>query len=214
MKLVDLTVKSFLSELGSATPAPGGGSAAALAGAAAAGLCAMVCRLTLARESLQETWPRMTEALAESESLRARLLRLVDDDSKAYLDLAAALKLPRENPAQKETRRAAVQEAAGRAAAVPLETLEAVRDTVSIADLLAQKGNPSCRTDIGSAGALCRAAADAAAYNVRVNLPSIRDDALRGSLRDRARAALAEIRTAAERIAQRTEEHLEERSMQ
>ena len=156
----------------------------------------------------------MQASLDESERLQARLLQLVDDDSRAYLDLAAAVKLPKETAAQKESRRAAIQEAASGAAAVPLQTLEAIRAAVAIADFLSGKGNPSCRTDVGSAGALCRAGAEAAAWNVRVNLPSIKDEARRGSLSDRARDALADTRTAADRIAKRTEEYLEERSTQ
>ena len=212
MSLSALTLENFLSELGSEAPAPGGGSAAALAGAAAASLCAMVCRLTLARESLRTAWPAAHAALPESEALQARLARLVDDDSEAYLAVAAALRLPRDTAGQKEARRAAVQASAIRAAQVPLETLEAVRAAVRIAEVLVEEGNPSCSTDVGSAGALCRAGAEAAAYNVRVNLPSIKDAAVRGPLEDRAREALAEIRAAADRIAKRTEERLEERS--
>jgi len=210
--LVERTVRSFLAELGSAAPAPGGGSAAALAGAAAASLCAMVCRLTLARDSLRTAWPALQAALPECEALRDRLSRLVDDDSEAYLALAAALRLPKATEEQKEARRAAVQASAIRAAQVPLQTLEAVRAAARIAEVVLEKGNPGCCTDVGSAGALCRAGAEAAAYNVRINLPSIRDAAVRGPLQDRAREALAEIRAAADRIAKRTEERLEERS--
>lgn len=212
MKLAERTVESFLSELGSAAPAPGGGSAAALAGAAAASLCAMVCRLTLAREALREAWPEMTPALERAERAQARLLALVDADSEAYLAVAAARAEPRDTPEQKEARGAAIQQATIRAASVPLETLETIREVARIAELLLEKGNPSCATDAGSAGALCRAGAEAADYNVRVNLPSIKDKALRGALAGRAREALADVAGAADRIAKRTDEHLEERS--
>jgi methenyltetrahydrofolate cyclohydrolase len=205
-------VQSLLAELGSSAPAPGGGSAAALAGAAAASLCAMVCRLTLARESCRPQWPEMTLALEESQRMQVRLQELVDEDALAYLAVAAARALPKDTPAQKESRNAAIQQAAVRAASIPLETLDAIRAAARVTEMVTAKGNPACRTDAGSAGALCRAGAEAAGYNVRVNLPAIRDEALRGTLAGRAREALAEIRAAADRTAKQTDEYLEERS--
>ena len=211
MKLVDRSLESFLSELGSASPAPGGGSAAALAGAAAAALCAMGCRLTLGRDPYREAWPAVEKALDESQRLEARFRGLIDQDADAYLSVAAARALPRGTAAQKEAREAAIQAAAVRAAEAPMETLESLRACVGIAGLLVEKGNTNCRTDAGCAGALCRAGALAAAYNVRVNLPSI-GKTLRDSLLARAGEALAEVQTAADRVAQRLEEHLGERS--
>ncbi len=212
MKLTERTVESFLSELASSAPAPGGGSAAALAGATAASLCAMVCRLTLARETCRDAWPEMTPALEQAEKGQAHLTALVDDDSEAYLAVARARAMPKETAAQKEARSAAIQQATVRAASVPLETLEAIRGVARVAELLLQRGNPSCVTDAASAGALCRAGAEAADYNVRINLPSIKDEALRGSLSGRSKEALDDIRAAASRIAKQTDTHLEERS--
>lgn len=212
MKLVGRSLESFLDELGSASPAPGGGSAAALAGAVAAALCAMVCRLTIGREPYHESWPEAEKALAESQKLEGRFQSLVDEDAHAYLAVVAARALPRETPAQKEARKAAVHEAVARAAAAPLATLEGLRDCIRIVSLLAEKGNASCRTDAGSAGALCRAGALAASYNVRVNLSSIVDLSLRAILSARARVALAEIQAAADRIARLLEDFLGEGS--
>jgi len=212
MKLADRTLESFLDELGSASPAPGGGSAAALAGAAAAALCAMVCRLTIGREAYREAWPEAETALAESQKLEARFRGLVDEDAEAYLAVVAARALPRETPAQKETRKAAIQRAVVHAAEAPLATLDALRKCVGIVVLVAEKGNTSCRTDAGSAGALCRAGALAASYNVRVNLPSIADRSLRASLSARAREALAGVQAAADRIAHLLEDTLGEGS--
>jgi len=212
VKLVDRTLESFLDELGNASPAPGGGSAAALAGAAAAALCTMVCRLTIGREAYREAWPEAQKALAESQKLEARFRSLVDEDAEAYLAVVAARALPRETPLQKEARRGAIQEAVVRAAQAPLAALEGLRECVGIVGLLAEKGNASCRTDAGSAGALCRAAALAASYNVRVNLPAIIDQSLRASLSARARDALAGVQAAADRIARLLEDTLGEGS--
>ena len=124
MKLPDLTINGFLSELSADSPAPGGGSAAALAGAAAAALCAMVCRLTLSREKYRDSWPAMKDALAEAESLAARLRDLIQEDAEAYLAVVAARALPTGTPEAKAARTAAVQAATVRSAEVPLETLD------------------------------------------------------------------------------------------
>jgi formiminotetrahydrofolate cyclodeaminase len=207
----DLTLSEFLSELGSASPAPGGGSAAALAGACAAALCEMVCRLTLGKEAFRDAWPAVEEAFEHARELVRRLLSLVDDDAQAYLAVVAARAMPRETPDQKAQRKAAVKEAVVRAASVPLETLDALQSCARLAELLTARGNPSCITDVGTAGALVRAGGASAAYNVRVNLPSIGDESLRERLAGRAAEALTEIEEAAARIARYVENSLAER---
>ncbi len=214
MKLVDRTLAGFLGELGSDSPAPGGGSAAALAGAAAAALCEMVCRLTLSRESSRDAWPAMQEAIGEAQRAGTRLRGLIDEDADAYLAVVSARALPRSTTEEKEARKAARQAAALRAASTPLETLDCLCTCIGLVELLAKRGNASCITDTGSAGALLRAGAVAAAYNVRINLPALADEALRGSLERRTGKALAEIQAAADRIAQDLENRLDQRSTQ
>jgi methenyltetrahydrofolate cyclohydrolase len=208
VKLTHLSIDEFLAELGADSPAPGGGSAAALAGAAAAALCAMVCRLTLARESYRDSWPAMRDTLAEAERLAARLRDLIQEDADAYLSVVAARTLPRGTPEEKAARAAAVQAATVRSAEVPLETLDRLGACARIVELAVSKGNPSCITDAGTAGALVRAGGASAAYNVRVNLPSITDEELKGTIEARTRETLAEINAAAERIAREVENRL------
>ena len=214
MKLTELSLDAFLAELGAVSPAPGGGSAAALAGAAAAALCAMVCRLTLARDSCRDSWPTLQDALREAESVGVRLRDLISEDADAYLALVAARALPRGTPEEKAARTAAVQAATVRSASVPLETLDGLRACARLVELAASKGSASCITDAGTAGALVRAGAVAAAYNVRINLPSVTDASLRGTFDARTREALAVIEAAADRIATEVENRLDERSAQ
>jgi formiminotetrahydrofolate cyclodeaminase len=197
--LVDLPVTRLLDELASAAPAPGGGSAAALAGAAAAALCAMACRLTLGREAHRAAWPDAEAGLARAETLGAALRGLVDEDSRAYREVAAALGLPRGTAGEKDRRRASLAAATLEAARVPLRTLEAASDCAGLAALIVEKGNPSCATDAGTAAALARAAARGAAYNVRVNLPGIADAAERERLAARTRVLLARAEAGAGR---------------
>jgi formiminotetrahydrofolate cyclodeaminase len=214
VKLTDQTLEEFLAELGADSPAPGGGSAAALAGAAAAALCAMVCRLTLAREASEDSLPSVKEALRNAESLGGRLRELIDQDAEAYLAVVSARALPRATHEEKAARRTALQAATVRAAATPMETLDNLHACVKLVELLVTTGIQSCVTDAGSAGAIVRAGAIAAEYNVRVNLPSITDESVRNSYAVRARTDLADIEAAADRIAQELENRLNQRSTQ
>ncbi|MBE3040910.1 MAG: cyclodeaminase/cyclohydrolase family protein, partial [Chloroflexi bacterium] len=95
MNLTDMTVKEFLSELASDSPAPGGGSAAALAGASGAALCAMAARLTLGREKHRDAWKEMEGLRDEASGLGERLCALVDEDAGAYAAVVAARRLPK-----------------------------------------------------------------------------------------------------------------------
>lgn len=209
MNLTNLSVKAFLDELASDSPAPGGGSTAALAGALAAGLCGMVARLTLGRERLRDAWPAMEAAAADADRLRARFLGLVDEDADAYLAVAAARKLPKATAEEAGARRRAIDAAVLRSARVPLETLLLAGEAVGLAARVLERGNPSCVTDAGSAVQAARLAAEAAALNVKANLSGIADAAERARLERETGAALASVRSEAERLAGIAEARLE-----
>jgi glutamate formiminotransferase/formiminotetrahydrofolate cyclodeaminase len=210
MNLSNLTLKDFLDELGSGSPAPGGGSCAALAGALGAALSGMVARLTLGREKLRDSWPSMEEAAAEADRLRARFLCLVDEDADAYLAVAAARKLPKAADEQRGARSRALACAVLRSARVPLETLLLAGQAVGLAARVLERGNPSCVTDAGSAVLAARLAAETAAYNVRINLPEVADVPERTRLARETDATLASVRAEADRLAGIVEARLEE----
>jgi formiminotetrahydrofolate cyclodeaminase len=207
MSLADLTVKAFL-ELAAGSPAPGGGSTAALAGALASALCGMVARLTLGREKLRDSWPAMQEAAEAADRLRARFLCLVDEDAEAYRAVVAARKLPKATAGEREARDRAVACAVLRSARVPLETLLLASQSADIASRVLEHGTPSCVTDAGSAVQAARLAAEAAAYNVKINLPDIGDAAERGRLAAETDAALVSARAAIERLVGAVESRL------
>ena len=200
MNLIDMTVKEFLFALASGSPAPGGGSAAALAGAAGAALCAMAARLTLGREKQRDAWKEMEGLRDEAIALGERLIALIDEDTDAYAAVVAARRLPKATEAERAARSAALREAVIRSARVPLETLTILRSLAGCAARAVERGNPSCLTDAGSAAQMIRAGAMAAAYNVRVNLPDIADAQMRDSLRAQAAEALAAVRKEIERL--------------
>jgi formiminotetrahydrofolate cyclodeaminase len=212
VNLAAMSVEQMCGELASDSPAPGGGSAAALAGAIAASLCAMVSRLTAGREAFREAWGEMREVQSESERLSARLLRLADEDAEAFLSVMAARALPKTTEAEKTARLKAIQEATLRSARVPLETLESLALLASLAAAVASRGNPRCITDAGSAAQLLRAGALGASYNVRVNLPSLADPTARGQLSAAAARALQGVQAAVEAIEKTVESALEDRS--
>ena len=209
MNLSNLTVKAFVDELASGSPAPGGGSAAALAGALGAALSGMVARLTLGREKLRDSWPAMDGAAAEADRLRVRFLSLVDEDADAYLAVAAARKLPKSTDEEREARGRALACAVLRSARVPLETLLLACQALGLAGRVLERGNPACVTDAGSAVQAARLAAEAAAYNVRINLPEVADAAERTRLARETEAALVLARAEADRLAGIVETRLE-----
>ncbi len=170
--LADLPVNEFLDRLGSEAPSPGGGAAAALSGALAAALGRMVCGFTVGRPKFAPVEARV-RALAEHFARADRLFRrLMDEDAAAYDVLSAALKLARTDPARPEQ----VASAARLAATVPLETAALAASVARNADALRQIGNPLLASDAEAAGHLARAALQAAAANVRANLPLMRSE--------------------------------------
>ena len=193
MKLIEMSLEKFLTELGSVSPAPGGGSVAALAGALAAALCRMVSALTTGKEKYRDSWADMERVSRESASLEERLRGLVDEDAQAFCAVMQARKLLKRTDQERQVREQALDDASLRSTNVPLSTLRALRDLAAFALCAAEKGNPGCVTDAGSASQMIRAGALSAAYNVRVNLPSVRNPVVREELQARTAKVLQEV---------------------
>jgi formiminotetrahydrofolate cyclodeaminase len=174
--LIDLTVSAFDADVASGSPAPGGGSAAALAGSVAAALVAMVCRLSLGRDDVAAADEELAQALEQSEQLRGRLLALVDEDTNAFNAIMDAVRMPKSDEAQRSVRTAALAKATLGAAEVPLETLTAARQTLVLAASLAGRVNAGTASDLGVAVQLARAGSEGALLNVTINLSSLPAD--------------------------------------
>jgi formiminotetrahydrofolate cyclodeaminase len=175
MSLVTKSVTSFLDELASNSPAPGGGSVAALTGAIGSALTSMVCRLTIGKKKYAEVEAEMKSVLESSEKLRAVFARLVDADTDAFNKVMDAYSLPKETDDQKALRAAAVQAATKEATLVPLEVMKHGIDALALARTVAQKGNANSASDAGVSALMIGACIEAAALNVRINLPGITD---------------------------------------
>jgi len=168
--LLALATTDLLDRFASVDPTPGGGSAAALAGATAAALVAMVCGMPRTRTGDAAERARLDGALADARATGDRLRRLVDEDSAAYDAVGAAYKLPKATDEEKASRRRAVDAAVSVATDVPLRTAEACLAVLAAAQVAAENGNPNAASDARTAAALAWAGLKGAAENVRINL--------------------------------------------
>jgi formiminotetrahydrofolate cyclodeaminase len=175
VKLTDKPVTSFLDELASNAPAPGGGSVAALSGALGAALISMVCNLTLGKKGYEDVQGDVNDLLARSEALRQELTDLLEDDVAAYTGYSKAAKMPRTTDEEKTERAKAMQAALKVATDVPLRIAQAAVQVMELCMPAAEKGNKWAVSDAGVAVLMGEAALRSAALNVFINLGSLKD---------------------------------------
>lgn len=172
-----LRVDEFLSALGSQEPTPGGGTAAAVAGAMGAALVEMVAALTLGKEKFAEVHPAMRAIATAAAAARAEMLSLAREDALAYDAVVAARRMPKETEEEKAARALAIAGANRLATEVPMRTARAAVRLLAVLPELASKGNPSAVSDAGTAALLLEASAEGALLNVGINLPTVKDPA-------------------------------------
>lgn len=183
MKLTSLRVAELIAAFRSTSPTPGGGSAAALAGAVGAALLSMVAGMPKNRAAAEEDASRLRGAAGRTSALSDALLELVDRDSDAYDAVLSAYRLPKASDDEKAARRAAIETAMKKAAATPLETMQRAADALAAAAVVAQLGNANAASDVEVAIELLLAAARGARANVEINLASLEDAAYAGESR-------------------------------
>ena len=170
-RLVELTLRAFSDELASNAPVPGGGSAAAYAGALGAALAAMVARIAT-KKSDDAT---LRDFATEMDNLRGDFLRLVDDDSAAYARVAEAMKLPKATDDEKKLRGERIQIALLAASRVPLEVAKTSRRLLEACERGLEKAPSAAVSDVGVGALMAEAALRGAAMNVMINLASVKD---------------------------------------
>jgi formiminotetrahydrofolate cyclodeaminase len=194
MRFQQLSVSQFLAALASSDPTPGGGTAAAMAGAMGTSLLMMVAGLPKTRTNDEAEHLALAAAHAALAPLAGRLRGLADEDSEAYDQVTAAYRLPKQSEADKTARSAAIQSALRAATMVPLDTLQACAEALQQAVVVARHGHVAAASDVAVAVGLLEAAANGAAANVRVNVEGLKDKDLQGRLVARLDAGLAAAR--------------------
>lgn len=191
--------RTFIDELASKAPTPGGGGASAYCGALAAALSSMVCNLTLGKKAYEAAQAEVGAAADQLASLQTRLLELVDEDARAFTPLAAAYGMPKETPQEQEAKEAALQQALIAACKVPLEIMRTCAQVIDLAALLAEKGSRMALSDAGVSVLFAKAALQGASLNVLINCASMKD-------RTRADAYLEEVDGLIEMYAKRADQ--------
>lgn len=173
--LTEKTVDSFLSELSSSSPAPGGGSVAALSAALGCALMSMVCRLTIGKKKYVEVQAEMESILQEAEDLRLRAGRLIDADTEAFQRVMDAFALPKESEEERSARLTAIESATQKATLVPLQVMRLVQEASRLTGTVAEKGNRNSLSDAGVAALTLLSACRGAQFNVEINLSGLQD---------------------------------------
>lgn len=200
MELMNLSCEAFLEDLAGSAPAPGGGGAAALVGAAGAALGNMVGSLTVGKKKYAAVEADILILNRRAAALRKQLEGLVQADADAFTPLAAAYKLPKETPEQQAHKAAVLGAALEGACAVPLEIMSACCEGIALAAEYAEKGSVMAVSDAGCAALFCKAALQAAGLNVSINTRLMADKARAAALNAQADAMLAEFVPQADQI--------------
>lgn len=186
MRTAEQTIQDFCSQLAAGTPAPGGGAAAAVAGAMGASLVSMVAGLTVGREKFAAVNDEMAHAQEVGQREAAALLVCADEDQEAFDQVMAAFALPKGTDEEKKARTQAVQAGYKAATRSPIKTMEHCLVAMRYALAVAEKGNPNALSDAYVGFLAASAGFDGALWNVAINLGSIKDDAFK-------QEALAEV---------------------
>lgn len=177
---------TFIDELASAAPTPGGGGAAAYTGALASALASMVGNLTVGKKTYAAVEDEVQRALVVLADLRRKLLALIEADAQAFEPLAAAYRLPKDTPEQQRAKQDALQLALRPACEVPLAIMRICVDVLKQADFLARNGSRLAVSDAGAAATIGCSAIVAASLNVYINVASLEDAQLAAHFREEA----------------------------
>ena len=192
--------ETFFDQVASSSPAPGGGSVAAAAGALGAALASMVARLTLGKKKYRDVSDAMSAVLEAAEKRRGQLTLRIDEDALAFNRVMEARSLPKNSEAEQTARVAAVAAANLHATEVPLSTMRDAGAVLDLALTAAASGNPNSVSDAGVAALMAQAAVEGAWLNVRINLGGLDDAAKRSAIENEGKRLLREAREKMEAV--------------
>ena len=200
--LVKMDLRQFCNETLSDSPAPGGGSVAALMGALGVSLGGMVANLSAGKRGWDDKLQYFSDWAVKAQQLKDELLFLVDEDTAAFNKVMEAFALPKESAEEKAARSAAIQSANKYAAEIPLRVMETAFKSYQLLAEMADKGNPASISDVGVGLLALRACIDGAALNVRINLAGLKDEKLKSSLQEKVQKITAESESEFKKISQ------------
>ena len=208
--LVKMNVREFCNETLSDSPAPGGGSVAALMGALGASLGGMVANLSAGKRGWDDKLEYFSNWAVKAQQLKDELLSLVDEDTAAFNKVMDSFALPKESAEEKTARSAAIEAATKYAAEVPLKVMETASRSYALLAEMAKKGNPASISDVGVGALATRACIEGAALNVRINLGQLKDERFKTSLHEKLRKISADSEAQFKNIKQVVEGKLSE----
>jgi len=189
---VTMNLREFCNETLSDSPAPGGGSVAALMGALGASLGGMVANLSAGKRGWDDKLQYFSDWAVKAQKLKDELLALVDEDTNAFNKVMDAFGLPKGSEEEKRARAAAVESATKYAAEIPLKVMETAAKSYELLAEMAEKGNPASVSDVGVGALATRACVDGAALNVRINLGQLKDEKFKTALHEKLRKVQAD----------------------
>jgi glutamate formiminotransferase/formiminotetrahydrofolate cyclodeaminase len=206
--LVNQKVTDFVDEVSRDTPAPGGGSIAALAGAMGAALASMVANLSVGKGEFDPQYENLCALADEAQRVKDELLSGVDADTAAFNKVLEAMRLPKDTFEQKEARAAALSAGYKAAAKVPLRTAELCNHALQLCRRAAQIGNDAVMSDVGVGALMAFAGLQSAMYNVRINLPQIEDSVFIAEMDEKITASMKEAKATCEAVQREVETSL------
>jgi glutamate formiminotransferase/formiminotetrahydrofolate cyclodeaminase len=180
--LLKMNLREFCNETLSDSPAPGGGSVAALMGALGVSLGGMVANLSAGKRGWDDKLAYFSDWAVKAQQFKDELLFLVDEDTAAFNKVMEAFALPKDSAEEKAARSTAIESANKHAAEIPLRVMETAFKSYQILAEMAEKGNPASISDVGVGLLATRAGIDGAALNVRINLAGLKDETLKSDL--------------------------------
>ncbi|MGI9113430.1 MAG: glutamate formimidoyltransferase [Chthoniobacterales bacterium] len=185
--LLQLNLRHFCNETLSDSPAPGGGSVAALLGAVGVSLGGMVANLSAGKRGWEKQLSYFSDWAVKAQQLKDELLSLVDEDTAAFNQVMAAFGLPKQSAEEKTARTKAIEAANKNATEVPLRVIETAFKAYALLEEMAAKGNPASVSDVGVGALAVRACIEGAAMNVRINLANLNDEQFKASASEKMR---------------------------
>jgi len=204
--LVNLTIADFVDEVSRDTPAPGGGSIAALAGALGSALASMVANLSVGKAEFDNQYEALCKLAEKAQTIKDELVHAVDADTEAFNEVITGMRMAKDTQEQQMLRSEAIRRGYKSAAKVPLHTATLCREVLDLCQTAANIGNNAVMSDAGVGALMAYAGVQGAIHNVRINLPHTKDEAFIDEMKSRLGDLLSESKALCDAIQKQVED--------